>query len=134
MMDPSLRERVRNRAGHRCEYCRLRQAYSQYVLQVEHVLPRKHGGTDDVSNLALACDRCNLHKGSDLAGIDRETAQIVPLFNPRTQVWSEHFALDGPHVAGLSPCGRATIRVLNMNAPRRVLLRAALLERGELDT
>lgn len=61
-MDAALREMVRKRGGNRCEYCHLRQEHSPFVLQVEHVVSRKHGGTDDPSNLALACDRCNLQK------------------------------------------------------------------------
>jgi len=130
-MDPALRELVRQRAEDRCEYCRLHQDHSPFSLQVEHIIPRKHGGSDDLTNLALACDRCNLHKGSDLAGIDRETSKIVVLFNPRAQHWDEHFSLDGPILLGMTPCGRATVRVLNMNAPRRVRLRATLQTRGE---
>lgn len=30
---------------------------------VEHILPRNHGGTDELTNLALACARCNAQKG-----------------------------------------------------------------------
>jgi hypothetical protein len=96
MMDAALRELVRQRAGNRCEYCRLHQHHSPFVLQIEHIVARKHGGNDDSSNLALACDRCNLHKGSDLTGIDPETNQIVALFHPRTQSWIEHFTFLKP--------------------------------------
>ncbi len=133
-MDADLRELVRERAGYRCEYCRLRQEHSPFVLQVEHIVPRKHGGDDDPSNLALACDRCNLHKGSNLSGIDPETKQVVSLFHPRSQSWHEHFTLQDLYIVGLTSCGRATVRVLNMNAPRRIRLRATLQERDKLDT
>ncbi len=91
-------------------------------LQIEHIIAKQHGGDDG----------CNAYKGPNLSGIDPQTNQVVSLFNPRTQNWHEHFSLDGTTVAGLTPIGRATVRVLNMNAPRRVRLRAALLERGEL--
>jgi hypothetical protein len=74
-MDAAVRELVRERAGNRCEYCRLRQDHTPFVLQIEHIIARKHGGGDELSNLALACDRCNLHKGSDLTAIDPETKQ-----------------------------------------------------------
>lgn len=30
---------------------------------IEHIVPRHHGGTDELSNLALACARCNAGKG-----------------------------------------------------------------------
>ena len=30
---------------------------------LEHIVPRNHGGTDDLDNLAIACARCNSEKG-----------------------------------------------------------------------
>jgi len=77
--------------------------------------------------------RCNLSKSSNLSGIDIETGQTVVLFNPRTQIWSEHFAYSDAEIIGLTPTGRATVAVLNMNEPRRLQLRQELLELGELD-
>ena len=56
-MDAELRALVWQRAGDRCEYCRLRQEYVPLTLQIEHIVAKQHGGTDDPSNLALACDR-----------------------------------------------------------------------------
>jgi hypothetical protein len=50
---------------------------------------------------------------------------VVSLFNPRQQAWSEHFIANGPIVVGVTPIGRATIRVLDFNAASRVQLRAA---------
>lgn len=133
-MDHQLRERVRNRAGDRCEYCHLRQEhYRLWRHQIEHVIPRKHRGPDDEENLALACVRCNLGKSSNLSGIDDETGAIVTLFNPRTQIWEEHFAYEGADIIGLTPTGRATVAVLNMNEEERLTLRTALLFTGELD-
>lgn len=132
-MEESVRVLVWNRADGRCEYCRLRHVHLPLVLQLEHIIAKKHGGSDDPANLAMACDRCNAYKGPNLSGIDPETGQIVALFNPRTQNWQEHFAYADALIVGLTPCGRATVVVLNMNAPRRVRLRAALLELGQLD-
>ena len=117
---------VRQRAGHRCEYCRLTEAQSPVAkLQIEHIVPRKHGGTDDPGNLALACIDCNLHKGANLTGIDPETGRVVELFNPRTQDWSEHFAWDAMFVIGMTAVGRTTIRVLEMNSEDRIRARLA---------
>ncbi len=130
-MDAALRDEVRRRANNRCEYCRLNQLHAPLVFQIEHIIAKQHGGGDDRLNLALACDRCNLHKGTNLTSIDPETQQIVSLYNPRSQVWAEHFSVDDAFIIGLTPIGRATVRVLNMNATRRVRLRAALLQRGE---
>lgn len=96
------------------------------------MVPRKHAGTDDASNLALACDRCNLHKGTNLSGIDPGSHSVVRLFDARTQECEAHFAFRGAFIVGLTDTGRATVDVLQMNAPRRLRLRALLLEAGEL--
>jgi hypothetical protein len=133
-MDTAARQFVRQRADNRCEYCRLRQEHlSLRPLQIEHIVAKKHDGDDTLSNLALACDRCNLHKGSNLSGIDPESGEIVPLFHPRQRVWQEHFTPQGIEILGLTPIGRATVRVLNINAPRRLRLRAILHRQGQLD-
>jgi hypothetical protein len=94
-------------------------------LQIEHVVPRKHCGPDALDNLALACAECNLHKGSNLTGLDPETDQITPPFHPRRDSWSDHFAWDGLSIVGLSPIGRTTVRVLALNTPARLRVRMA---------
>ena len=53
--------------------------------------------------LALACHHCNLHKGPNLTAIDPESQQIVSLFHPRQNDWTEHFSLNEPLVVGLPP-------------------------------
>jgi 5-methylcytosine-specific restriction endonuclease McrA len=71
MLTESTKDQVRKRAAHRCEYCQLRADDSPLArLQIEHIVPRKHGGNDDLDNLALACIDCNLRKGTNLTGID----------------------------------------------------------------
>ena len=133
-MDKTTRDMVRQRAGNRCEYCGLRQEhYGTWRHQIEHVVPKKHGGTDEEANLALACMRFNLCKSSNLSGIDSDTGNIEALFNPRSQHWHEHFRLNADRVVGLTPTGRATVSVLNMNDPERLRLRGELLANGELD-
>ena len=121
------RDAIRRRAGGRCEYCRLPETSLPAALfHIEHVIARQHGGDNRPSNLALACHRCNLHKGPNLAGIDADTGELAPLFNPRSDRWEEHFELRGSVIVGLTPTGRTTVRVLDMNAPERVRLRASL--------
>lgn len=129
-MDQATQALVRTRAEDRCEYCRLHQDYAELVHHIEHIVSKKHGGSDDPSNLCNACERCNLFKGSDLTGIDPETGEVERLFNPRTQVWGEHFELHGPLIVGLTPAGRTTVRVLSMNAGQRLQLRATLHAHG----
>lgn len=130
MIGPAARQRVRERAGRRCEYCHTRQADEPFITyQIEHVVPKQHGGTDDDENLALACPQCNLHKGPNLAGIDPETGAVEPLFNPRRQSWEEHFEAGGPNIVGKTAAGRVTVRVLVMNdEPRLDLRREASVE------
>lgn len=126
-MDNSFRNSVRQRARNRCEYCRLHQEHFPFApFHIEHVVPKKHGGSDALTNLALACQHCNLHKGSNLTGLDPESGEIAVLFNPRTQRWHDHFAFRGMMIVGLTPTGRATVRVFEMNSVGRLQLRAEL--------
>jgi hypothetical protein len=125
MIDAALRQFVRNRAGHRCEYCRIRQSDELYFrFHIEHIIARQHQGTDDSENLALACHRCNLHKGPNLTGIDPQTGEVVAIFHPRKQRWNEHFALEGAAIMGLTQIGRATVQLLRMNDVVRIQLRS----------
>ena len=117
-MEASLRELVRRRATHRCEYCHLPQAAAPFLtFHIEHIRARQHGGDDDSSNLALACPDCNAHKGPNLTSVDPETEQVVALFNPRQDIWSDHFSFEGPMIIARTPTGRATVRLLSMNGP-----------------
>ena len=93
-------------------------------LHIEHIRPRKHGGSDDLGNLALACIDCNLHKGTNVAGYDPLTGALTELFHPRRQAWSEHFAWRGIVIVGLTAVGRTTVFVLELNSDDRLELRA----------
>jgi len=129
MIDAATRRLVRERAGNRCEYCGLHQDQSPLAtLQIEHVNPRKHGGTDAVENLALACIDCNLSKSSNIAGRDPQSSGIIAIFDPRRDVWTDHFQFVGAYIVGTTAIGRATIAVLNMNSDYQIGLRATLLE------
>jgi HNH endonuclease len=132
-MDATTRELVCRRAGERCEYCRLRQAHSDLKHHVEHIMAKQHGGSDDVDNLALACHRCNLHKGPNLTGIDRSTGQVASLFHPRRDRWFDHFTFEGVRIIGITAVGRATVQVLSMNDSRRLELRTEILKHVALD-
>jgi hypothetical protein len=92
---------------------------------VEHIIAKKHGGGDGIENLAFACMDCNLHKGPNLTGLDPESGEVITLFHPRRQVWSEHFVWQALLLRGLTPIGRTTIRVLDMNSTERVRFRTA---------
>lgn len=112
-----LDRRVRDAAGNRCGYCQSPQHLVMAPLEIEHIIPLAHDGTDIETNLWLACPLCNSHKSDKMSGIDSETGQSHPLFNPRTQQWNEHFrwSEDGIRVIGLTPTGRATVNALHLN-------------------
>jgi HNH endonuclease len=129
-MDQATREFVRHRADERCEYCGLRQEYCELKHHVEHIVAKQHGGSDDPDNLALACHRCNLSKGPNLTGVDPHTGQVAQLFHPRHDRWSDHFTVKGVRIDGRDATGRATVRVLNLNDPRRLELRTEILKRS----
>lgn len=131
-MDAALRALVAQRAGHCCEYCHLPEQFVPVAFHVEHIIPRQHGGTDVADNLSYSCSRCNWSKGPNLSGIDSDTGQIVTLFDPRRQSWTDHFAWSGATIVGLTPTGRATVQVLQMNAAPRLRLRTRLKARGLL--
>lgn len=131
-MDASIRTIVRERAKWRCEYCGISETATPFIpFHVEHVIAQQHQADDSLENLALACDRCNAFKGPNLSSIDPDSNAIVELFHPRRDSWGEHFAEADGFIIGLTAKGRATVRLLCMNAPRRVLLR---VERSKEDT
>ncbi len=114
------------RAGHRCEYCRAPERLFNFHFEVEHIIPRSLGGAWGLINLALACTACNLFKSDYLTGLDFVTQVEVPLFQPREQVWEDHFQVE-PEMGmllGLTATGRATIDRLQMNS--RLQTRARL--------
>ncbi len=65
-ISPESRLIVATRANHVCEYCLVAQEDAYFTLQIEHIISRKHGGSSDVDNLALACVFCNRPKGTDI--------------------------------------------------------------------
>lgn len=89
----ALRRLVRDRAESCCEYCLIPELTTLATHQIDHIIAEKHSGSTTEENLALSCTLCNKYKGSDLTSIDPETGDIVPLYNPRKDRWSEHFQL-----------------------------------------
>lgn len=116
----ALRRRVIERASLACEYCLLPSPLSFYPHEVDHVIALKHQGQTDADNLAYACWRCNRFKGSDLGSFDPQTGDFSFLFNPREQVWSEHFTSAQGKIVGRSPEGRTTALLLKFNTEDRI--------------
>lgn len=133
-MDASTRLKVRQRAGNRCEYCRLRQQdEEENPFHTEHIIAKQHGGSDDLENLSLACSQCNAIKGPNLSSIDPDTGLLTRLFHPRRDRWEDHFRRDGAYLLGLTDVGRTTAWLLRFNDADNLRQRELLLELGELD-
>jgi hypothetical protein len=94
------------------------------------LIAAKHGGVSTLENLALACFDCNRFKGSDIASRDAVSGELVPLFNPRTQRWNEHFRLEGGQILPLTSVGRVTTLLLKFNLPQRIEVRTTLARTG----
>ena len=129
-IDRKLRDFVAVRANFVCEYCLLAESDAFFRFQVEHIISRKHGGMTTEENLAFSCVFCNLHKGTDIASVVPGKEGLVRLFDPRKDRWSSHFELDGMMIRALTDIGEATVRILKLNHPDRIIERQTLSEQG----
>ena len=127
----ALRRLVYDRAQGRCEYCLLDVLYAYLPYELDHIIAEKHGGATTESNLCLSCFECNRHKGSDVASYDETTGEIVRLFNPRRDQWLDHFRLEAPQIVAMTPIGRVTVKLLQLNRRERLLERDELIAEGK---
>lgn len=123
---------VAKRAGYRCEYCHAPQVVFNSHFEVEHVRPQAAGGTDDESNLALACRSCNIFKSAHLSGFDEVTWAEVRLLHPRLDTWDEHFEVNAKTgvIGGRTDVGRATVMRLRMNRDAQLKARFQWMRLG----
>ena len=128
----ALREQIIQQAGHHCGYCLRTAALMGMPMTLDHIIPQAAGGSTTEENLWLACRRCNEFKGGQTHAHDPQSGDRVSLFNPRLQIWAEHFAWseDGVEILGKTPCGRATIVALQMNNPEIVVARRLWVSAG----
>jgi len=120
-----LRERVSSQARDRCGYCLSATAIVGAPMEIDHLIPESLGGVTEEENLWLACSLCNDHKSNRIAATDPETGEMVRLFDPRRQIWNDHFrwSEDGDQVIGLTATGRATVAALHLNRTTLVMAR-----------
>ncbi len=118
-----LRQLILHRSGERCEYCHLSQAGQEATFHIDHITPVTADGETVADNLALACVSCSLRKSARQTAFDPKTKTEIPLFNPRRDVWSEHFQWDDVRLVGLTATGRATIETLALNRPLILAIR-----------
>jgi len=128
----ALRERIAAQARQRCGYCLTTERITGTPMEIDHIIPHSLGGSSGEDNLWLACSLCNEHKGNQMAAPDPMTDEVVRLYDPRRQAWHEHFAwsAEGDQIIGTTPCGRATVRALDMNRPLLVESRGIWIAAG----
>ncbi|MEA2085071.1 MAG: HNH endonuclease [Thermodesulfobacteriota bacterium] len=88
-----IRQLVAERAGRRCEYCLIHEDDTFLGCEVDHIISKKHGGSNEPENLAYACLFCNRHKGTDIGSIHPNTGKLTRFYNPRKDRWGKHFQL-----------------------------------------
>jgi hypothetical protein len=130
-MNPYYSE-IAERANHRCEYCHAPELVFNFPFEVEHIIPLFRQGTNEESNLALACRACNLRKGISVSGIDSDSNIEVQFFHPRQNLWSEHFQIDmqAGMVMGITAVGKVTVENLKMNSAAQVAARNLWIRLG----
>jgi hypothetical protein len=129
----ALRRKVIERAMQRCEYCLIHADDSLHRHEVDHVIAEKHRGRTILGHLAYSCFACNRNKGLDLGSLDDNEA-LVRFFNPREDVWSQHFRIDGDLIIPLTPAGMVTERIFGFNMPERCDERRTLQQAGRYPT
>jgi hypothetical protein len=95
---------------------------------VDHIISVKHGGATSEENLAYTCIFCNLQKGTDLGSINWGTGELIRFFNPRRDLWTEHFRLDDATIQPLTDIGEVTVRIFEFNNSDRIRERQLLIE------
>jgi len=111
---------VVRRATGRCEYCHAPQIIIGQAFHIDHIVPRFKDGKSILENLCLACSHCNIAKSELTTGVDSRTGKTTAIFNPRRDMWEEHFywSNDWRRLIGRTAVGRATVIALDMNAKR----------------
>jgi CRISPR/Cas system Type II protein with McrA/HNH and RuvC-like nuclease domain len=129
-----LRSWVYARDQGRCAYCQTPEELTVTTFEVDHIVPTSARGKSEQDNLCLTCPACNRYKGARQIAPDPETGENVPLYHPRRQQWSEHFAwrTGSLEVEGLTATGRATAAALRMNRQQALRLRRLWAKIGYL--
>lgn len=118
-----MRRLVAERAGHRCEYCKLSAQGQAATFHMDHIVPQVAGGATAPENLALACILCSLRKGARRSATDPRTGHKAPLFHPRHDSWAESFRWNGVKLTGRTATGRATVAALGLNSAEHLVIR-----------
>ena len=128
-----IRASVAQRANYQCEYCRFHEADFFLSFEIDHIISVKHGGGNELDNLAYACPHCNNRKGSDMTTFLTDYDDIALLFNPRKHDWQTHFSVSNGKIIAATRIGQATVKLLHFNEPDRLILRQLLVQAGRFN-
>ncbi len=127
----NLRNLVAKRASFLCEYCLIHEDDTFLKCQVDHIISLKHGGKTEIENLSHACVFCNRNKGSDIGSILQSDGKFIQFFNPRKDLWTNHFKIEGAILKPLTKIGKVTAHILGFNHPDRIIERQSLIDIGK---
>lgn len=123
-----LRAFVAHRASFRCEYCRLLVEDAFFRFHIDYIVSVKHGGETVEENLAYACQICNLNKGSDIATFLSNLQTPIRFFNPRIDIWAEHFEIETTgFISEKTEIGGATLKIFDINQPDSIIERREMI-------
>lgn len=77
------------------------------------------------------CTYCNRNKGSDIGSIMQPSKKFLRFYNPRKDIWSDHFELDGTTIRPLTEIAKVTSDILGFNHIDRIIERQILIELGK---
>ncbi len=93
------RERVFSRDGRMCQIC----GTDEGEMHIDHIIPRKSGGTHDLDNLRVLCKSCNLRKGALNDGVFLGRTATPPVLSVCTSPMQSEPMLDSPFKTRPSP-------------------------------
>jgi hypothetical protein len=92
--------------------------YSKFPSDIYYL--KDVDGHNNRRSTAMGRDRCNLHKADRISVTSSVNGDVIPLFNPRLDDWSNHFEWDDYTLVSKSEIGRVTIQALDLNHDRRI--------------
>ena len=93
------KQRVFDRDGRICRYC----GSDEEPLHIDHIIPRKVGGTHDLDNLQVLCKACNLRKSSKDEGVFLAQTATPPVFSSRISPMQSELMQDSPFTVRPNP-------------------------------
>jgi len=98
MKDDYPDQSIYERDKFKCQYCELDaskdfETWWHANLNIDHIQPKSHGGTNDPTNLVVACRACNLYKGSAPCRSLDEARQIVREKRAQAERWFKKYVL-----------------------------------------